>query len=214
MLGEKRKSIYVFEYLGRYKIGISNNISRRLSQLSCGCPGIKCIYFSNLLSNFSEMEKVLHKLFSQWNVGGEWFSCVDIKQIESIINKSGKTDVIIYKKDKNLDCLSIMEKLFCKDDDKNLQEITEENAELEKFLQSINGLDVPNIYSDLIYDILFGENTEQLREKFEVERFESFRRHLTDEQNKKIDDCALIVVGLINLHKDFNYIEDFLCNIF
>lgn len=214
MLVETRKSIYVFEYLGRYKIGISKNINRRLSQLSCGCPGIKCIYCSNLLSNFLEMEKVLHKLFSQWNVGGEWFSRVDIKQIESIINKNGKTNVIISKKDKNLDFLHIMEKLFCKDDDKNLQEIKEENAELEKFLQSVNGLDVPNIYSDLIYDILFGENTEELRKKFDVERFESFRKHLTDEQNKQIDDYTLIVIGLINLYKDFNYIEYFLYNNF
>lgn len=216
MLIETKKSIYVFEYLGRYKIGMSNNINRRLSQLSCGCPGIKCIYCSKLLSNFNKMERMLHKLFWEWNVGGEWFSCIDIKRIESIIEKYGISNIVISSNNKKQwDYAPLMEKFFPKDeDDDELQKVKQENIELDKFLQSLNGSDIPNIYSDLIYDVLFGESTEQLRKKFDTKRFESFRKHLTDEQNKQIDDYTLIVVGLINLYKDFDYIKDFLYNVF
>lgn len=81
--------------------------------------------------------------------------------------------------------------------------------QIEKFAQSISGADIPNIYSDLIYNILFSEGTEGMISKYNPRRFESFRAKLTNEQNIEIDKLAKIVGCLINQYWSYEEIEEF-----
>lgn len=97
---EKQK-IYVFQYADRYKIGVSCNVNNRMNQLSCGCPGIKCIYESEYLDNPFMMESKIHKIHEKYSVGGEWFSFVDIDLIKELISSDGKIIDIQEIKNRN-----------------------------------------------------------------------------------------------------------------
>lgn len=93
MLVDKIKKIYVFEYAGRYKIGMTNDVQRRLNQLSCGCPGIKCIFSSDFMENASVLERALQKRYLSNSIGGEWFifdSEGFIDEIKEIIRAEAK----------------------------------------------------------------------------------------------------------------------------
>ncbi|HIQ97783.1 MAG TPA: GIY-YIG nuclease family protein, partial [Candidatus Limivivens merdigallinarum] len=83
------KKIYVAEYKGMYKIGVSVNTERRMKQLSCGCPGIVCIYESPFLDKFYQVEHKLHNIFKSYCIGGEWFSKVDFQIIENTVRIEG-----------------------------------------------------------------------------------------------------------------------------
>ena len=211
---EKSKSIYVFEYIGRYKIGVTKNVYKRLSQLSCGCPGIKCLYTSDAIFNPYEVEKILHRFFSKDNIGGEWFTDVELSLVDDIVSKHARNEVIENTKSKNAkNMINILFPYDCEKEQNELNKMARENDELEKFLQCLNGADVPNQYSDLVYSILFGDNTVSLRKKYRAGRFESFRKYLTLEQNEKIDNYFFITVGLINSYADFYSIRNFLENL-
>lgn len=70
--------------------------------------------------------------------------------------------------------------------------LSNENKEIEKFTNAVKGLDEPNIYSDLIYQIVLGGNTENLVKKYKPKKFTSFRFYLSDEQNLKIKQLTEI----------------------
>ena len=65
----------------------------------------------------------------------------------------------------------------------------------------------------MVYLILFGKNTEELRNIYKVSKFESFRQHLTKEQNETIDNYFKIIVGLANLNYSFDEIKEFVQNV-
>ena len=57
----------------KYKIGETKNLKRRIQQLSTGNPeNIKIVYFIATKS-YNSLEKHLHKNFSEFRIGGEWF---------------------------------------------------------------------------------------------------------------------------------------------
>ena len=101
MLYGKSKKIYVFQYADRYKIGVSCNVNNRIKQLSCGCPGIKCIYESEYLDNPFMLESKIHKIHEEYSVGGEWFSFVDIDLIKETVLSGGKVIDIQEIKDRS-----------------------------------------------------------------------------------------------------------------
>lgn len=219
MLYGRAKKLYVFEYADRYKIGVSNNIKNRLNQLSCGCPNIKCIYESEYLDNPFIVESQIHKMFCEYCIGSEWFSFVDIDAVKEAISNSGKIIDIETIKDRNRKSAKKFSEIaertfshFSAPNDQNnesMERIAFDNMQIEKFIHSVNGEDVPNIYSDLIYDILFGENTESMVSKYSPKRFESFRAKLTEEQNLRIDKLTKVVGSLINQYWSYGQIEEF-----
>ncbi len=213
------KRVYVFEYQGNFKIGVSNNVSNRRAALACACPGIKEIYKSEYISNPFSVECLLHKIFSDFSIGGEWFSFVDIEKIKGFVDKFGIEGDLEEEKRKKL---AISENIanafhemisadFKKDDsEKELEDLKSENEQIEKFIMAVHGCDIPNIYSDLIYEVLFGTDTQGMIDKHKKNRFESFRKNLTDEQNKKIDDLMSLIGSLINYYWKFPQIEEFI----
>lgn len=223
---EKVKKIYVAEYNGLYKIGVSNNVQRRISQLKCGCPTINVLFESTYLINAFEIEKFLHGIFKDKSVGGEWFSEIVLQKVENIVKEYGKvvdyeeyiTKANIKREENNQ---KLIEQIFALPKEKDFEdkrkmtteEIRAENEELEKFTRSVSGIDVPNIYSDLIYSILFGKDTKQLTDEYKPKRFESFRQYLSQEQNCLIDRYTQIVGGLVNMYWAFDDIKGFIENI-
>lgn len=231
MKSSKVKKVYVAEYNGNYKIGVSNNVYSRMGQLSCGCPTIKSIYESDFLSNAFEIESLLHNKYKDKNIGGEWFSGIDIREIEDIITRFGEiSDYEKCRKEENEKAKEdaknfsiVLKKYFDgvvstqninidKQDDRNMtaEELRYENEQIEKFAVAINGADIPNIYSDLIYDILFGKSTEQLVSEYKTNRFESFRKYLSYKQNDTIEKYTRIIGDMINAYWTFDKIKDYM----
>ncbi len=65
-----------------YKIGVSNNPMKRLSQLQTGCPS-ELILLETYQSEVSyEIEKVLHRWFSHLKKEGEWFDFSIVEEVE------------------------------------------------------------------------------------------------------------------------------------
>lgn len=226
MKSNQIKKIYIAEYSEKFKIGVSNNVSSRMRQLSCGCPAIKAIYESDYLSNAFELESVLHNLYKDKNVGGEWFSEVDISEISKIIDKYGNIENYENCKrkeneeaKKNVDAWKgVCNKFFLvlendlKEDNRNMtaDELSYENEQISKFTIAVSGADTPNIYSDLIYDILFGKDTKQLIKEYKTSGFESFRKYLSEEQNNAIRKYTCIIGDMINAYWAFDKIKDYM----
>lgn len=224
MKASKVKRIYVAEYNGNFKIGVSNNVAQRIGQLSCGCPTIKPIYQSDYISNAFELESVLHGIYKDKNIGGEWFSDIDIDEISTIIEKHGNiADYKKCKKEENERISTALRSEFNRffvlpksDSEKEydrgmtVEELRYENEQISKFGIAISGADAPNIYSDLIYDILFGKNTEQLISEYRPCEFESFRKFLSYEQNEIIRKYTCMIGDMINAYWTFDKIKNFM----
>ena len=232
------KRVYVFEYDGNFKIGVSGNTKRRKMDLSVGCPGIESLYESDYLSNAFHVEHLLHRLFSEYSIGGEWFSSIDLETVKKVIDAHGSLEEKIPEKKEIPETTEIKEiiinqipktiekseflgkfKVYIRDENgelktpddikKESEKVKEENIQIEKFTEAVKGFDIPNIYSDLIYEVLFGTDTQGMIEKYKPEKFESFRKKLTNEQNKEIDNLTSLIGGLINYYWDFSRIEEF-----
>lgn len=206
------KRIYVAKYKSLYKIGVSENAEKRMKQLACGCPGIICVYESPFINNSFQVERELHNKFKDYCVGGEWFSNVDFAMIKEIVEEKGdKSRLIKGNRDMaEFDLETFAGGNFSINDLKQeIKQERSENEQLEKFSLAIRGLDISNIYSDLIYEIVFGKVTEQLIRDYRPNKFESFRNYLSSDQNRKIEALTRVVVGLIGFNWKFEEIKKF-----
>lgn len=211
------KKVYVAKYKGIYKIGVSGNVERRLKQLQCGCPGIVPVYESTFLDNAFQVEHELHNEFKSYCIGGEWFSDVDFFVVENIIRAKGKKAKTI-KYNRNADKFDIetfaggvfsINALM-----REAEREKSKNEQLESFLLAVKGVDISNIYSDLIYEVLFNKDAKQLIKEYNPNKYESFRNYLSDEQNSKIEALTKVVVGLIGLDWNFDTIKDFILDMY
>lgn len=210
------KKIYVAEYKGLYKIGVSCDVKKRIKQLSCGCPGIRSIYESSFLDNGFYVESKLHKEFKSYCVGGEWFSNVDFSAIDNIVRTRGNESKLIKHEEDvtELDFETFAGGAFSVN--ALIQEVEQakiENEHLEKFLLAVKGVDIPNVYSDLIYEVLFGKDTERLVNTYKTSKYESFRNHLSNNQNSKIEALTKIIIGLIGFDWSFEKIKKFVMDL-
>jgi hypothetical protein len=73
---ENKQLVYVIKnsITGLIKIGITNNLKRRLNQLECatGCE-LEVVFCSPVSDNSKDLEKYLHTRFSDFRCRGEWF---------------------------------------------------------------------------------------------------------------------------------------------
>lgn len=79
--------IYLFECGGKYKIGFSSNVERRIKELDYRPFEINLITKSNLLSNAYDLEQELHSKYEQYKITGEWyeFSKSEIDEVVSYL---------------------------------------------------------------------------------------------------------------------------------
>ena len=76
---------------GHFKVGVSDNPRKRLKSLSIGNCDISLIYESQKLSNAYCVEGYLHKTFSGFGVGGEWFKIEDKSEVLGEVKKAVAT---------------------------------------------------------------------------------------------------------------------------
>jgi hypothetical protein len=72
--------IYVItaqEFIGTYKIGLTNSIERRLADMQTGCPYLLFALRSYMVTNPVAVEAMLHAFFHKKRVRGEWFRLDD-----------------------------------------------------------------------------------------------------------------------------------------
>ena len=90
------------------------------------------------------------------------------------------------------------------------EELQYENEQISKFSIAVSGADVPNIYSDLIYNLLFGKDTRQMIKTYKTSEFESFRKYLSQKQNATIKKYTNIIGDMINAYWAFDKIKDYM----
>lgn len=69
----KKTGIYILYSCGYYKIGITTNIDKRISDLQTGNPFLIQLVFFKIINDASALESELHKKYKNKNVLGEWF---------------------------------------------------------------------------------------------------------------------------------------------
>lgn len=90
---KKKKIVYGYVYFiecgGKYKIGFSKNIKRRLKELDKRPFELKIIKQSKLSDNAYKMEQYLHKKYKKYRIKDEWynFSKEQIKEIILLIDE-------------------------------------------------------------------------------------------------------------------------------
>lgn len=72
-----RKYVYIFysDILNQYKIGISNDLERRVSEFAY--INAKIVAHSSLLDNAIDYEQKLHEEYKDYSCGNEWFKFSD-----------------------------------------------------------------------------------------------------------------------------------------
>lgn len=78
------------------KIGVTNNIDRRLTELQTASDSnLNIVYMSPKCDNAYELERRVHDHFSAYRKNGEWFSispCLGIAYIESLFDNANVAD--------------------------------------------------------------------------------------------------------------------------
>lgn len=101
--GDKR-FIYVMKCESYFKIGITNNVRKRLESLSCSIPfetTVVAVYSPKFKEKtkedtwrnrrrYNKVEKYLHRYFANKRIRGEWFGLDqrDLEMIPALIKKS------------------------------------------------------------------------------------------------------------------------------
>ena len=78
------RSIYIIEFNGLHKIGVSKNPTKRLKQFSLGKQA-KIIHVYDSVIPF-KLESMLHDIFKHKKISGEWFKDLNEEDIDYIKN--------------------------------------------------------------------------------------------------------------------------------
>lgn len=90
----KSRYLYLFECQNKYKIGITDNIERRIKQLDTRPFKLNLIGQTNkLIKDAYKWEQYLHNEYKDQNIEGEWFSLTE-NQIQDIIDLFGNLDCV------------------------------------------------------------------------------------------------------------------------
>lgn len=89
---KKPKYLYLIECYNKYKIGITDNIKRRISQLDTRPFKLNLIAQTNkLIKDAYKWEQYLYSEYKDQNIEGEWFNLTE-NQIKDIIDLFGNLD--------------------------------------------------------------------------------------------------------------------------
>jgi predicted GIY-YIG superfamily endonuclease len=86
------KYLYIIQMKGTlyYKIGITNNLAKRLLALQTGNPiKLYIVRYYLIYTDANRLEKLIHSYLSEYHIHLEWYSISisKLKDIEMIINK-------------------------------------------------------------------------------------------------------------------------------
>lgn len=98
---EKSKGyIYLFECGGKYKIGYSKNVERRLKELDNRPFKINLIAKSVLSDKSYHVEQKLHSIYEKNKIDGEWYS-FNNNQLKELIYKIENMEVVEHGSNKS-----------------------------------------------------------------------------------------------------------------
>jgi predicted GIY-YIG superfamily endonuclease len=86
------KYLYIIQAKGTdyFKIGITNDLKKRLSTLQTGSPiKLYLVRYYLIYTDANKLEKLIHNYLSEYHIHLEWYSISisKLKDIEMIINK-------------------------------------------------------------------------------------------------------------------------------
>lgn len=81
MRNNKPTHLYILSCNDQLKIGVTNNIQRRIKQLQTGNPIPIILEYIDERSNPIKAERYLHSQLSQFRVQGEWFTNITVNDI-------------------------------------------------------------------------------------------------------------------------------------
>jgi hypothetical protein len=79
----KHTHLYVISAGNLFKIGVTNNIERRMKALQTGNPCPLQLEYLDERKNPHKAEKYLHLQFQKNHVRGEWFENISLKDIRT-----------------------------------------------------------------------------------------------------------------------------------
>lgn len=94
--------IYILKAKEVFKIGVTQNLEKRLKTLQTGCPFKIEVFFICETQNDYFIEQLLHKQYNEFNSYGEWFE-LSIIQANKIKNEilNFKNDSLLFKNKKS-----------------------------------------------------------------------------------------------------------------
>lgn len=73
--------LYILQCGNRFKIGVTNNIEKRLASLQTGNAEVIELVHIEERKNPTKAEKYLHRCFQKNRLKGEWFEGISLKDI-------------------------------------------------------------------------------------------------------------------------------------
>lgn len=221
MLVENLKSIYVMKAGNKYKIGVSSKPKSREYALKLGNPDLCLLFESHLFSNPYKVENILHNMFKEDSIDREWFAikgkekdfiyivekvcdeygCRNTIESENAIEILVKHNGNVYKLDE-----------YIKKINEEILQTEKENEEIQKYTYSLQGYYIPNIYTDVVYESVFGEKTTQLLERYGITKKDNLRDCFSEDELKRIQNAEMLVSSLIGYGWGYNEIKDFVAN--
>jgi len=91
----KKRYVYLMECGGKYKVGISENIERRVKELNNKPFPTRLVTHSDMVHCAYEAEREIHEWLDEYRIGGEWF---DIPEsfVHSVVETIADIDDVIY----------------------------------------------------------------------------------------------------------------------
>lgn len=92
----KEGFIYIFECNNRYKIGKSKDPSERIKSVRTVSPYPVKLILQTKVNDQDKTEKMLHVMFNNKKINGEWFNLtdIDITTIQTALQKGGCLNVL------------------------------------------------------------------------------------------------------------------------
>lgn len=82
-MSTKSNLLYILQCNDLFKIGVTNNIDKRVKTLQTGNPHPITVLYCEQRYKPHKAEKYLHRLFHKNRISGEWFKDITIDQIRS-----------------------------------------------------------------------------------------------------------------------------------
>lgn len=69
-----KQAIYLLKSGEYYKIGIANNVARRVKELNCRPYPVQVVKHTAYVRDATKVESALHEKYSDKRINGEWFN--------------------------------------------------------------------------------------------------------------------------------------------
>jgi DNA segregation ATPase FtsK/SpoIIIE-like protein len=82
------KNVYILRAgEDKYKIGVAENVRKRMSTIQTGCPWPVSLVTTKLVENAEQVERSLHAIYTERSSGGgtEWFTLTPAEALEACI---------------------------------------------------------------------------------------------------------------------------------